>query len=61
MKISENVKLALIFIVLAIVGIVPFIWPDHKVVVMYDCRLAEISPDFPQAAKQLCRRKMEKQ
>ena len=29
-------------------------------VVKYDCRLAEISPDFPQEVKTQCRKLMEK-
>jgi hypothetical protein len=29
--------------------------PRNIVAVEYDCRLAEISPDYPQAVKQKCR------
>lgn len=31
---------------------------DTHVGVTYDCRLAEISPDYPSAVKQMCREKM---
>jgi hypothetical protein len=28
---------------------------NHLISIQYDCRLAEISPDFPQQVKQQCR------
>ena len=59
-KISDNVKFLLLIIVLLVTMASPWIWPDHHVVIMYDCRIAEISPDMPVAAKEQCRRKMEK-
>ena len=60
MKINDNVKLWVAGIALVFVMVSPWIWPDHHVVIMYDCRIAEISPDMPVAAKEQCRRKMEK-
>jgi hypothetical protein len=37
-------------------------WTDAhtKIEIAYDCRLAEISPDYPQAVKTQCRKLMEK-
>lgn len=32
--------------------------PRTHIEVQYDCRLAEISPDYPQAVKQKCRELM---
>ena len=60
MQISDTVKFVLLLATLILILVSPFLWPNHNVVVMYDCQIAEISPDFPQAAKELCRRKMEK-
>ena len=38
-------------------------WPvdRNQVVVKYDCRVAEISPDYPVAVKEQCRRLRSKQ
>lgn len=33
---------------------------QKRISVMYDCRIAEISPDVPPAVKQECRKRMEK-
>lgn len=51
---TEKVKLIVLLIV-AVILLVIFInnRPDG---VVYDCRLAEISPDFPPEAKEQCRR-----
>lgn len=35
-------------------------WVSHRVTVQYDCRLAEISPDYPPMVKELCREKIAK-
>jgi hypothetical protein len=32
--------------------------PNTKIEVVYDCRLAEISPDFPASVKERCRKLM---
>jgi hypothetical protein len=54
MKISDET----IFVLLAIIVIASlasvFFQPRHAIV-KYDCRLAEISPDYPQEVKQKCR------
>jgi hypothetical protein len=34
------------------------LWPaDNHVVVKYDCSIAEISPDYPVAVKEACRKR----
>jgi len=50
-----TVTFAFIFAVLALA-----FWPqDHRhITVKYDCRLAEISPDYPVAVKEACRKRM---
>jgi hypothetical protein len=40
---------------LTFLGIVVYVMPKHGTVV-YDCRLAEISPDFPTEVKEQCRK-----
>ena len=37
-------------------------WPSQsaEVVVKYDCRISEISPDYPVAVKEACRKRMTK-
>ena len=59
MKISDEVK----FIVLAIAVIASlaaaFFQPRYPTI-KYDCRLAEISPDYPQEVKQRCREEIRK-
>ena len=37
-------------------------WPAdaRHITVAYDCRLAEISPDYPVAVKEACRKRMSK-
>jgi len=46
-------------ILLGVIGILFAIWYNYKnphVVVRYDCSIAEISPDYPIAVKEGCRR-----
>jgi hypothetical protein len=46
-------------IVLGVIGILFAIWYNYKnphVVVRYDCSIAEISPDYPIAVKEGCRK-----
>lgn len=43
--------------ILAVVFAVIFIASEEQVIV-YDCRLAEISPDFPPEVRNECRRKI---
>jgi hypothetical protein len=46
----------IIMLVLAITSIIVILnWPRHGVVV-YDCTLAEISPDIPVKVKEACRK-----
>ena len=58
---DNDIKYALAFI--AILGLI--IWseviawneaPKHTLTVQYDCRLAEISVDYPQQVKEKCRK-----
>ena len=46
---------AMIAICVSIMGGVLFMMPHHGTVV-YDCRMAEISPDFPNEVKEQCRK-----
>jgi len=60
---SNNSITPPIWVVVAIVFIVMFwvlifaLMPTHGVV-KYDCRMAEISPDFPVEVKNECRKKL---
>lgn len=56
MKISENFKFAILLIIVVISMTVAVIQPKYTV--QYDCRVAEISPDFPQAVRDECRKMM---
>jgi hypothetical protein len=59
MKINDDVKFAILLIAVIASMAAMFIQPKH-VIVTYDCRIAEISPDVPPAVKEQCRKKMEK-
>lgn len=48
--------LAAIIFVVAFWALVFSLMPKHGVVT-YDCRLAEISPDFPPEVREACRKK----
>jgi hypothetical protein len=39
-----------------------FSWPDYNqhMTVRYDCSIAEISPDYPVAVKEACRKRISK-
>lgn len=53
----------LVLIILAMAGMLNLMAlteKDRLVTVQYDCRLSEISPDYPPAVKQMCREKMVK-
>ena len=46
-------------VVLGIIGFIFAIWWNYKnphLVVRYDCSIAEISPDYPVAVKEGCRK-----
>lgn len=48
------------YVALIVVAVWCFCWSmlymSNNVIVAYDCRLAEISPDYPTAVKEQCRR-----
>ena len=50
---------AVIIAVLILFGWMVTISTAQNQIVKYDCRLAEISPDFPPAVKEQCRKLME--
>ena len=59
MKINETViTMALVFGSIAAMSWMFAATSNTKAVVQYDCRLAEISVDYPQAVKQECRKKI---
>ena len=47
-----------VFIIIATINLVDLKDRDPMVSVQYDCRLAEISVDYPLAVKELCRKKL---
>ena len=49
------------FTIILVVLVLAF-WPGNTnyVVVKYDCRIAEISPDYPVAVKEQCRKRSTK-
>ena len=51
---------AVIIAVLILFGWMVTISTVQNHIVKYDCRLAEISPDFPPAVKEQCRKLMER-
>jgi hypothetical protein len=55
MKINLSILLASVLLVISICGIIVFA-PKHGVIV-YNCSIAEISPDMPLAVKEECRRR----
>ena len=60
MKINENYLTIGSFILLIIALILIYIYSDEiDGTVSYDCRLAEISVDYPVAVKEQCRKLME--
>jgi hypothetical protein len=59
MKINDDVKFAILLIAVIASMVAMFIQPKH-VIVTYDCRVAEFSPDVPPMVKEQCRRKMGK-
>jgi hypothetical protein len=60
MKINENYLTIGSFILLIIALILTYIYSDEiDGTVSYDCRLAEISVDYPVAVKEQCRKLME--
>lgn len=52
--------------VLAIIAIVALVWSFYLAItvdrtVVYDCRIAEISPDFPPEVREACRKRFMEQ
>jgi len=47
-----------VFIIIATINLVDLKDRNPMVSVQYDCRLVEISPDFPQEVRKLCREKL---
>lgn len=58
MKISDDVKIGIILAVLVVCYVYSFFSIAKDITVTYDCRLAEISVDYPQAVKEECRKMM---
>ena len=59
MKISDEVKFITLFFAVVASLAAMFFQPRYPTVT-YDCRLAEISPDYPQEVKQRCREEIRK-
>lgn len=55
MKTNLSIVLATALLVISIAGIIAFA-PRHGVIV-YNCSIAEISPDMPVAVKEECRKR----
>jgi hypothetical protein len=64
-KHSPAESIVLTFVFLLMIGCI--IWSEiadskaeqaHTLVIEYDCRLAEISPDYPQQVREQCRKRM---
>ena len=60
MKLSDEVKFVILMILVIASIAAAFIQPDRTAIV-YDCRVAEISPDVPPKVKEECRKKLSKQ
>ena len=57
---KEEWGMILVLIALVAAIAVQFLQPAHFKEVMYDCRIAEISPDVPPKVKEECRKLQEK-
>ena len=57
---KEEWGFILVIVALIAAIAVQFIQPAHLKEVMYDCRIAEISPDVPPKVKEECRKLQEK-
>ncbi len=65
---KDNVIMAIFFVVSMVCAAISTVWlvnfadkllnqePNTKLTVQYDCRIAEISVDFPQQVKEQCRK-----
>jgi hypothetical protein len=59
MKISDEVKFITLFF-LVVASIAAMFFQPRYPTIKYDCRIAEISPDYPQEVKQRCREEIRK-
>ena len=50
-----GVGVSVTFCILFVLAMDHFVKQDVHIEMTYDCRLAEISPDYPQIVKQKCR------
>ena len=55
---KQEIKLIVLFVVFWVAIMYFLINVDTHVVVRYDCRIAEISPDVPAVVKEKCRKKL---
>jgi len=55
---NKELKLIVLFVVFWVATMYFLTNVDTHVVVRYDCRIAEISPDVPIAVKEKCRKKL---
>jgi hypothetical protein len=55
---KQEIKLIVLFVVFWVATMYFLTNVDTHVVVRYDCRIAEISPDVPAAVKEKCRKKL---
>lgn len=58
MKLSDEVKFIILLVVVMLSMAASFFQPKYPVI--YDCRVAEISPDVPPKVKEDCRKRMNK-
>jgi hypothetical protein len=59
MKLSNEVKFVILFLI-AVVSIGVMFFQPRYPTIKYDCRLAEISPDVPVKVREECRKLQEK-
>jgi hypothetical protein len=59
MKISDEFKFVVLSLIVVVSIAVMFFQPRYPTI-KYDCRIAEISPDYPQEVKQRCREEIRK-
>ena len=59
MKISDEVKFTVLAIAV-IASLAAMFFQPRYLTIKYDCRVAEISPDYPQEVRQKCREEIRK-
>ena len=55
MKLNEDIKFIILMVAVFLSMAAAFFQPKYPVV--YDCRIAEFSPDVPPAVKEQCRKR----